>query len=92
MYVDSLDSMMELVLAHVDRRIDAGDGPALNECLARVFVSTLLPAHESKFTQFLVFHACAREAAGMAAASSPPRAEQVGERRRCYDLIVHGAR
>ena len=71
MYVDSLDSMMELVLAHVDRRIDAGDGPALNECLARVFVSTLLPAHESKFTQFLVFHACAREAAGTAAASTP---------------------
>ena len=61
--IDMIDSMMELVLAHIDRRIDSGDGVALNECLLKVFVATLLPAHESKFTQFLVFHACAREAA-----------------------------
>jgi len=65
--IDMIDSMMTLVLAHIDRRIDSGDGVALNECLLKVFVSTLLPAHESKFTQFLVFHACAREAAAKAA-------------------------
>ena len=67
--IDMIDSMMTLVLAHIDRRIDSGDAAALNECLLKVFVSTLLPAHESKFTQFLVFHACAREAA--AKATSP---------------------
>ena len=82
--IDMIDSMMTLVLAHIDRRIDSGDGVALNECLLKVFVSTLLPAHESKFTQFLVFHACAREAAAKATspalgANGPRVANAVGE-------------
>ena len=66
------------MLAHIDRRIDSGDGAALNECLLKVFVLTLLPAHESKFTQFLVFHACAREAAAKA---TSPGASLGGQRR-----------
>ena len=61
---DALDSMMEATLAHVDTRIDRGDGAAVSDALLRVFVATLLPAHRSKFTQFLLFHACARDAAG----------------------------
>ena len=65
---DALDSMMEETLAHVDTRVDRGDGGAVSDVLLRIFVSTLLPAHRSKFTQFLVFHACARDAAGAALA------------------------
>ena len=60
---DALDSMMEAALAHVDVRIDRGDGQAVADAVLSIFLNTLLPAHTSKFTQFLVFHVCARDAA-----------------------------
>ena len=56
---DTLDSMMELAIAHVDARMDRlADGDAAKAALFDAFCSTLLPAHRSKFVQFLVFHAC----------------------------------
>ena len=63
---DALDSMMEAALAHVDVRIDRGDGQAVADATLSIFLNTLLPAHTSKFTQFLVFHVCARDAADRA--------------------------
>ena len=63
---DALDSMMEAALAHVDVRIDRGDGRAVADAVLSIFLSTPLPAHTSKFTQFLVFHVCARDAADRA--------------------------
>ena len=63
---DALDSMMEAALAHVDVRIDRGDGRAVADAVLSIFLGTLLPAHTSKFTQFLVFHVCARDAADRA--------------------------
>ena len=66
---DALDSMMETVLAHIDARIDRGDRAAVSDTIVSVFLKTLLPAHTSKFTQFLVFHACARDSAEAAAAA-----------------------
>ena len=66
---DTLDGMMSAVLAHVDTRIDRGDLNGVGDCVLGIFLSTLLPAHTSKFTQFLVFHVCARDAADR----EPPR-------------------
>ena len=62
---DALDSMMEVTVAHVDARVDRGGAEAAAACdaLLSTFVGVLLPAHRSKFTQFLLFHACARDAA-----------------------------
>jgi RNA polymerase I-specific transcription initiation factor RRN3 len=68
---DALDSMMEAALAHVDVRIDRGDGRAVADAVLSIFLGTLLPAHTSKFTQFLVFHVCARDAADRALGASP---------------------
>ena len=65
---DTLDSMMELAIAHVDARMDRlADGDAAKAALFDAFCSTLLPAHRSKFVQFLVFHACAKDAAARVA-------------------------
>ena len=77
---DALDSMMETTLAHVDVRIDRGDGRAVADAVLSIFLSTLLPAHTSKFTQFLVFHVCARDAADRApnAPSALPGLAAVG--------------
>ena len=75
---DALDSMMEATLAHVDARLDRGEAAAVSDTLLRVFVGTLLPAHRSKFTQFLLFHACARDAAAIAAAESSARGGAAG--------------
>ena len=59
---------MELAIAHVDARMDRlADGDAAKAALFDAFCSTLLPAHRSKFVQFLVFHACAKDAAARVA-------------------------
>ena len=74
---DTLDSMMETVLAHVDVRIDRGDGANVANCILQIFFGTLLPAHTSKFTQFLVFHVCARDAAAIATNFQNKKAQDV---------------
>ena len=86
---DALDSMMEATLAHVDVRIDRGDGQAVADAMFGIFLNTLLPAHTSKFTQFLVFHVCARDAAERAPSARPAgllRSDPTRERARAPDL------
>ncbi|GBF88999.1 hypothetical protein Rsub_01498 [Raphidocelis subcapitata] len=61
--VDKLDSMMELVLQHMARRCEAGQLPQLWATLLAAFERSLLHTHRSKFTQYLLFRACAEDPA-----------------------------
>ncbi|KAL4436668.1 hypothetical protein ABPG75_003807 [Micractinium tetrahymenae] len=55
---DKLDSMMELTFAHLARRAEAGQGAAAWDTLLAAFERCVLLTHRSKFTQFVLFHAC----------------------------------
>lgn len=58
---DTLDALMELTLAHIDKRIERGEIASVREALMQAFSATLLPAPRSKFVQFLMFHVCSRD-------------------------------
>ena len=58
---DTLDGLMELAVAHIDKRCDGGETDAVRQALIHAFTVTLLPAPRSKFVQFLVFHLCSRD-------------------------------
>ena len=58
---DTLDALMELTLAHIDKRIEHGEIALVRESLMQAFSATLLPAPRSKFVQFLMFHVCAKD-------------------------------
>ena len=53
---DKLDSMMELTLQHLSRRMMAGQLLLVWETLLASFDRTVLHTHRSKFTQFLMFY------------------------------------
>lgn len=58
---DKLDSMMELTFGHLERRAAAGQLPGTAwDTLLSSFERCVLLTHRSKFTQFLLFHACQR--------------------------------
>uniref|UniRef100_A0A1D2AG36 RNA polymerase I-specific transcription initiation factor RRN3 n=1 Tax=Auxenochlorella protothecoides TaxID=3075 RepID=A0A1D2AG36_AUXPR len=59
---DKLDSLMELVLEHLAARAASGGLPAAFRTLLAVFERRILHAHRSKFVQFVVFAAAARDA------------------------------
>ena len=61
--VDKLDSLMELVLDHVARRCAAGQLAQVWATLMAAFERSLLHTHRSKFTQYLLFRACAEDPA-----------------------------
>lgn len=58
---DTLDALMELTLAHVNKRMGDGEMVLVRRALMHAFKVTLLPAPRSKFVQFLVFHMCSRD-------------------------------
>lgn len=66
---DKLDSLMELVLEHLLSRAAAGGLPAAFRTLLAVFERRILHAHRSKFVQFVVFAAAARDAQASGAAA-----------------------
>lgn len=53
---DKLDSMMELTLGHLNRRLAAGQLLLVWNTILAAFDRTVLHTHRSKFTQFVVFH------------------------------------
>jgi len=53
---DKLDSLMELTMEHLGRRVAAGQLPAAWDTLGTAFERTVLHTHRSKFTQFLIFY------------------------------------
>ena len=57
---DKLDSVMELLFQFLKEEFDKGNGAKMRYTLLGIFSQLLLPAHRSKFTQFLMFYACAR--------------------------------
>lgn len=58
---NKLDSLMELIFEHLEKRIAAGQlGPCWQTALS-FFERTLLHAHRSKFTQFLIFYLAAQD-------------------------------
>ncbi len=54
---DKLDAMMELTLAHLQQRAEAGQGAGAWATLLAALDRALLPTQRSKFTQFLLFYA-----------------------------------
>lgn len=52
---DKLDSMMELTMQHLQRRVSAGQLGSVWQTMLRVFEARLIHAHRCKFTQFLLF-------------------------------------
>jgi RNA polymerase I-specific transcription initiation factor RRN3 len=60
---DKLDSMMELVFGHLQRRVAAGQLAGAWETMLSVFEGRLLHAHRCKFTQFLLFFLAVQEPA-----------------------------
>ena len=53
---DKMDALMELVLAHLKRRIARGEVHQVWKSLLDAFESIILQTHRSKFTQFVVFY------------------------------------
>ena len=53
---DKLDSLMELVFAHLARRVAAGQLPATWSTTLQAFERFVLHAHRSKFAQFVIFY------------------------------------
>ena len=53
---DKLDAMMEMVMEHLDRRWDMGQGHSIWRGLLSAFERFLLPTQRSKFAQFTLFH------------------------------------
>jgi RNA polymerase I-specific transcription initiation factor RRN3 len=53
---DKLDSMMEMTMEHLERRVVAGQLPATWDTTLGAFERTILHTHRSKFVQFLVFY------------------------------------
>lgn len=53
---DKLDSLMELVMAHLGRRVAAGQLAVAWSTTLQAFERFVLHAHRSKFTQFLIFY------------------------------------
>lgn len=60
---DKLDSLMELTMEHLTRRVAAGQLAEAWDTLGTAFERSVLHTHRSKFTQFLLFH-MARHAPG----------------------------
>ena len=52
---DKLDSMMEMVMEHLQRRIAAGQLPSTWDTALAAFERTILHTHRSKFVQYLLF-------------------------------------
>ena len=65
---DKLDGMMDIVFAHLGRRISAGDFDNTLQTLLRALQTSLLQTYKSKFTQFLIFYVCSRDEKQSAAA------------------------
>lgn len=53
---DKLDSMMEMTMEHLERRVVSGQLPATWDTTLGAFERTILHTHRSKFVQFLVFY------------------------------------
>jgi len=53
---DKLDSMMEMTMEHLERRVISGQLPATWDTTLGAFERTILHTHRSKFVQFLVFY------------------------------------
>jgi RNA polymerase I-specific transcription initiation factor RRN3 len=53
---DKLDSMMELTMQHLQKRVEAGQLGSVWQTMLRVFEARLIHAHRCKFTQFLLFY------------------------------------
>eukprot|EP00204_Picochlorum_oklahomense_P001235 CAMPEP_0118808542 /NCGR_PEP_ID=MMETSP1161-20130426/36035_1 /TAXON_ID=249345 /ORGANISM="Picochlorum oklahomensis, Strain CCMP2329" /LENGTH=754 /DNA_ID=CAMNT_0006737935 /DNA_START=101 /DNA_END=2365 /DNA_ORIENTATION=- len=53
---DKMDSLMELVVSHLKRRISKGEIQMVWRSLLDAFEGIVLQTHRSKFTQFLVFY------------------------------------
>jgi len=53
---DKLDSMMEMTMEHLERRVASGQLPATWDTTLGAFERTILHTHRSKFVQFLVFY------------------------------------
>ena len=57
---DKLDSLMELTFGFLEDEFKEGAGGRAFGLLLPTFMQVILPAHRSKFAQFLMFYACAR--------------------------------
>lgn len=57
---DKLDSLMELTFGFLEEEFKEGAGERAFGLLLPTFMQVILPAHRSKFAQFLIFYACAR--------------------------------
>lgn len=58
---NKLDSMMELMFAHLQRRAEqAGGMQQLWDTLLGIFERTILNTHRSKFTQYILFFICCK--------------------------------
>ena len=66
-FAEKLDGLMDLVLAQVAGAQDSGLGPSLLTALLPVFEDTILPAHRTKFSQYLLWFLCAQVRPGKAA-------------------------
>jgi RNA polymerase I-specific transcription initiation factor RRN3 len=53
---DKLDSMMEMTMEYLERRVVSGQLPATWDTTLGAFERTILHTHRSKFVQFLVFY------------------------------------
>ena len=59
-FAEKLDGLMDLVLAHVAGAQDLGLGHSLLAALLPVFEDTILPAHRTKFSQYLLWFLCSQ--------------------------------
>ncbi|KAK9806667.1 hypothetical protein WJX73_005868 [Symbiochloris irregularis] len=59
-FAEKLDSLMEVVLAHLEAAVDQGQGANLWPAVALVFERTMLRAHRCKFAQYLLWYLCLR--------------------------------
>ena len=57
---DKLDSLMELTFGFLEDEFKGGLGERAFGLLLPTFMQVILPAHRSKFAQFIMFYSCAR--------------------------------
>ena len=57
-FAEKLDSLMEVVLEHLEAGVGQRQGPALWSALLPVFQRTIMRAHRCKFAQYLLWYLC----------------------------------
>lgn len=58
--MEKLDALMGLTLDALGHALAAGQGASLRPVLLRIFEATILPAHRTKFCQYLLWFLCAQ--------------------------------